>query len=265
MVCSNARRTSVWIKEVSFSFQKLIAPILIFRVEMHKAFSALTKYLSYNLALCCADISSGEGGVGYYTMLKLHNDSLMTTAANKKTWQGSKSLAKEYSAEKSRHLRSLIPGIQELIADSVKTWNDSQHCRQITEEVVQIYKETKKHTRISTPDYNKFCQYVMFYVSRLNANRKIVITELKNGMVWSAEKVYKDSDGNIHVGVLRADKECIGKVVTMQKSSGATKTDETVSIFFDKNSLILLNMYRDIKNWFFTSTRSSKVCRINDC
>lgn len=192
----------------------------------------------------------------------MHIDALVETASDPDTWQISKSLAKEYSAEKQRHLRSLIPGINDLVADSVKNWNQSSQCKELTNEVTQIYKTAKRTVGhiVSSAEFNKFTQYVLFNISSINANRKIVITELKNNMVWSSEKVYKDSDGKMHIGGLRSEEECIGRVVTMERSSGATKNDRSVSIFFDKNSYNLCHMYRELKAWFFKESRvASKV------
>ena len=116
----------------------------------------------------------------------MHIDALVETASDPDTWQISKSLAKEYSAEKQRHLRSLIPGINDLVADSVKNWNQSSQCKELTNEVTQIYKTAKRTVGhiVSSAEFNKFTQYVLFNISSINANRKIVITELKNNMVW---------------------------------------------------------------------------------
>ena len=103
-------------------------------------------------------------------------------------------------------------------------------------------------------------QFVIFYVSALNSNRKTVVSELTNRMMWSSDLVFKDKEGNIKFGSTKETAVNIGRVVTMQKSSGATETDETVSIYLNLEAINLMWMYREMKNWFFSDKKRSKVC-----
>ena len=77
-------------------------------------------------------------------------------------------------------------------------------------------------------------------------------------MFSSAECVFKDSEGNLHVGKT-TDGELIGRVITMQSSSGATKTKDTVSIYIDMDCYKICRMYEDIKNWYFQGDKKKKV------
>ena len=215
--------------------------------------------MSQELSSACSDISKNSG-VAQYTYLRNHIDSLEAWAKNPKTWERSKMLQSEYSAEKQKYIRSLFPGLEELIADSVKTWNSSNECEKLTSEIVTIYKATKRSEGnfIGPLDYNKIQQFSMFYLSLLNNNRKTVISHLTNEMFSSAECVFKDSEGNLHVGKT-TDGELIGRVITMQSSSGATKTKDTVSIYIDMDCYKICRMYEDIKNWYFQGDKKKKV------
>ena len=233
------------------------------RIELNKAFSSLSKYLLKNLERACSDISSSvEHGVGHYTMLYNHLNSLASIASDPKTWQPAKNLQKEFLSEKQRHMRALIPGLEEMIGHSVRSWNSSEECKKLSAEVGVIYNRTKKSDDnfISTKDYNTFLQFTLLHLSKVNANRKTVISKLTNAMLWSAELVYKDDNGQLHIGVNRPDDESIGRVVTLHKSSGATKTDESVSIYIDTTGYRLMNMYSDVKQWYFQGRRAAKVC-----
>lgn len=228
---------------------------------MNKAFSCLAKFLLQSLQEACTDISLGAEGVAHFTNLKNHMVALTDTAKDPRSWKESKLLEKEYTAAKRQHQRTLCPGMQEAIADSVKSWNTSSKNQQLTEEVLEIYTIAKSNTgqQISTQDYNKFTQCLIFAIATVNRNRQNVVAELTNGMIWSAEDVYLDADGKVHIGVGGGDRQPNGRVVTMQRSSGATKTEETVSIYINTYHLNLCRMYRDMKEWFFSGERSSRV------
>ena len=74
-----------------------------------------------------------------------------------------------------------------------------------------------------------------------------MVTNLTNEMLWSAEDVYLDESGEVMIGVGQGKGTRHGKVVTLIRSSGGTKTDETVSIFMLTFHVDLCRMYRDIK------------------
>ena len=86
-----------------------------------------------------------------------------------------------------------------------------------------------------------------------------MVTNLTNEMLWSAEDVYLDESGEVMIGVGQGKGTRHGKVFAMERSSGGTKTDETVSIFMLTFHVDLCRMYRDIKARFFSGERSSWV------
>ena len=86
-----------------------------------------------------------------------------------------------------------------------------------------------------------------------------MITNLTNALVWAAEDVYLDESGEVMIGVEQGRSTQHGKVVTMERSSGGTKTDDTVSIFMLQFHVDLCRMYRDIKAQFFCGERSARV------
>ena len=228
---------------------------------MNKAFSAFAKFYLHCLVTQCSKLSKGSEGVAHYTYLKNHCESIELSARDPSVWKVSKALQKEYEAEKRKHLRTIYPGLQQLVADSVEEWNSSSENKTLRDEAVGIYNSARNsRTGLSNTDYNKFAQYLLLLLSTVNRNRKTVISELTNRMVWAAEEVYRSPDKEIHVGKTQKDGwENIGRVVTMQRSSGATKTEETVSVYINPFCWSLCRMYGDIKKWFFDGQRAAKM------
>ena len=231
-------------------------------MERTKAFSSLAKYLQSDLMSKVTDLSMTQQGLQKYTMLKVNMDSIVQNASDKGTWSKAKRMEKEYTAEKKKHMRSAYPGLQEAVADCAKNWNRSKTSEKDAKQAQDIYgkAERSQGNVVSVGDYNKFTQILLLGIAVGNSNRKAVSEEVTNQMIWSAEDVYKDREGNIHVGNYGCrGMENIGKVITMQWSSGATKTEETVSLYLSPYHLNMCRMYKDIKRWFFAGDKATKV------
>ena len=68
-----------------------------------------------------------------------------------------------------------------------------------------------------------------------------VVSELTNRIMWSSDLMLKDKEGSIKTGSTKETAVKIGRVVTMQRSSCATK-----------QTRLSVSMYREMKNWFFS-------------
>ena len=222
----------------------------------------MAKFLKSDLTSKVTALSSNPQGLQKYTMLKVNMDSLVEKASDRGTWAKGKRMEKEYTAEKRKHMRTAYPGLQDAITDSVKNWNKSDTNKKNTKRAEEIYREAERseHHHVTAAKYTKFTQSLLLGLAVSNSNRKAVCEEVTNQMIWSAEDVHKDSQGNIHVGNFGGrGRENIGKVVTLQWSSGATKTEETVSLYLSPYYLDLCRMYKEIKKWFFSGDRTAKV------
>ena len=232
---------------------------------MNKAFSCLTKFLVKSLRSHCTELSKGKEGVSHYTNLINMFTALEKEATDSIAWKASKALEKEHTAAKKHHTNILFPGLQEKVAESVKNWNQSDEFRKMISSVFKIHEEGCKGTddsedRITTPDYREVLQLAMMALTTSNANRNIVNSTLTNRHIWKADKVFQDNEtGEGFVGIGGEGRKEIGKAVTLQQSSGATKTGNTISVYLDQFTMRLLNTYRDVKKFFFVGRKKARV------
>ena len=149
---------------------------------MLKSFSSLAKYLSHSLDTSASTITGTGLGVAHFTMLKSHIQSLVNIASDPKTWDEAKLLEKEMGAEKKKHLRTIFPGIEGAIGDSIKNWHESLEYKKLVKDIKSIYTNVKESgdKYVSPANYNKFMRFVIFYVFALESNRKTVVSVLTN-------------------------------------------------------------------------------------
>ena len=173
---------------------------------MNKAFIFLVKYIRRSLEASCAKLSRGIEGPGRYTYLINMMTALEHGSSDTITWKKSKMLEKEHVANKRHTERVLYPGFQQLVSDSLKTWNQSEVFQAKMKSTFEVYEvaaggEEGSETRLNTPNYREGLQFLMMSVATLNANRNIVSSKILNRHVWSADIVVQDNlTGEVTLG-----------------------------------------------------------------
>ena len=223
---------------------------------MCKAYSRLLEYLrsrtQQQMLSCASDYERNK-------KLNFHKE--MIVAAKEKMLRdgnlsGAKKLANEHVAAKKSKLHILYPDLSQRIRDCVKAWNLSDKKAEDLKRFLRIYEAAKKTGKVTPAEYTHCLQHTVMTASIINANRKQAIESLKNSDFRAAKKVYQDSEGG---ELLAEGGDFYGKYVELMPSSGASKTGNPVTIFFNPPLLDLMNMLRDLASWFFVGELKAQV------
>lgn len=225
---------------------------------MAKAYS---KFLTYLTSLTQKRML--DQACNYETNVKLnfHKDMLIATKQQmlgSGFLSGAKKLSTEHVETKKQNLNILYPDLAQKIRDCVKIWNKSQTKEDDLRKFVQIYETAKKAKKVSSTGYKHCVQHTVMNVSILNANRKASIEALKNSDFRGAKKVFQNQEGE---ELLIDEGEFFGKYIQLMPSSGASKTGNPVTVFFNTHILDLMHMLKDLATWYFVGDEMDKVSK----
>ena len=202
-----------------------------------------------------------ENASDYENNIRLNFHKELLIAAKEKmlsdgNLSNAKALAKEHVEKKKTNMNILYPNLAQSIRDCVKIWNQSQTKADDLKKFVNIYDAAKKTRQVTSSNYSHCLQHTIMSVALLNANRKKSIEALKNSDFRAAKKVYQTEEGE---ELLTEGGEFFGKYVELLPSSGASKTGNPVTIFFNVHILDLMHMLKDLASWFFVGDMKDKV------